>query len=285
MNIESEKTRTLRALRKRLKRIHRGIQEKQKALDACKSVQALGHQAELLKANMHLIKPHTHELIVQDWNTSEKVSIPLNPKKSPDEQVKALFQKVKKLKIAPEPLQKALLHLEQEKTSCEEHMQKAAQAQTLHELKQLQQAIHLFARTTKKSKEPKNLVEAHTFLSTSGFRILVGKNSTANDQLTFQVAKKDDLWLHIHQESGSHVIVQMHGKEQVDEETLLDAATLAIYFSKRRADRGIHDVLVTKRQHVMKPKGAKPGLVHVRDGKIVRIRIDPERINRLKISR
>lgn len=97
---------------------------------------------------------------------------------------------------------------------------------------------------------------------TSGFVILVGKGARENDELTLKYAKKDDLWLHAKDVSGSHVILKQQSNKPFPREVIEKAAQLAAYYSKRKTD-SLTPVIVTPKKFVRKPKGLPPGLVHV----------------------
>ena len=45
------------------------------------------------------------------------------------------------------------------------------------------------------------------FVSTDGYPIYVGRNNRQNDELTFKLARKDDIWCHASKVHGSHVII------------------------------------------------------------------------------
>ena len=97
------------------------------------------------------------------------------------------------------------------------------------------------------------------------------------------MAGPHDLFLHVRGTPGAHVIVSLQRGEAVPEQALLDAATLALHYSKqRRAEKA--EVTYTHRKHVTKPKGAKPGLVAVRREKVILLRREPERLARLLMS-
>jgi len=108
----------------------------------------------------------------------------------------------------------------------------------------------------------------------------VGKSAKDNDELTFRVARGRDLWLHAEGAAGSHVIVPLAKGEEVDGETLLDAATLAAHYSKLKNDTVV-DVRFTRQADVRKPKGAAAGLVTIQRAKNVAVRMEAARIERL----
>ena len=119
------------------------------------------------------------------------------------------------------------------------------------------------------------------FESFDGIPIWVGKNAKDNDALTLKVAKPDDLWLHARGTPGSHVVVRIDKGIQVPQETLRDAAALALWYSDLRKS-GKGEVIYTYRKFVKKGKGLKAGAVMVEREKSVWIEVKADRLERLK---
>jgi predicted ribosome quality control (RQC) complex YloA/Tae2 family protein len=111
-------------------------------------------------------------------------------------------------------------------------------------------------------KPPPKVPGTRRYLSSDGFEILVGRTSNDNDQLTFKVARPNDLWLHASDYGGSHVVIRRQTRKEVPHQTIIEAAQLAAYFSQAKKDPKV-DVHYTERKFVTKPKGAKPGLVRL----------------------
>lgn len=112
-----------------------------------------------------------------------------------------------------------------------------------------------------KKKAPEKLSSPHIYTSRSGHQIIVGRNNKQNDFMTWREAHPRDMWLHVKQIPGSHVIVPLEeGEEFPDDTTLLDAAALAAYFSQARGSSHI-SVDYTHVRQIKKPNGAKPGMV------------------------
>jgi predicted ribosome quality control (RQC) complex YloA/Tae2 family protein len=121
------------------------------------------------------------------------------------------------------------------------------------------------------------------FRSSTGNAILVGRGADRNDELTFKVARGNDLWLHARDVPGAHVVVPLSGRP-VDGETLLDAATLAAHHSNARGESQV-DVVYLPRKLVRKPPRSSPGSVTHSGGKTIRVRLEPARLERLLASR
>ena len=129
-----------------------------------------------------------------------------------------------------------------------------------------------------KRKGPAPRLPYRTFISRDGIELLVGRTAADNDVLTFDVARKSELWLHVADHPGSHVVVRC--SDEVPEQTLLDAAALAAHFS--RCGPGARpEVSWTRVKHVRKFTGAKPGQVQLADRHSVRVRGEVDRLQRL----
>jgi predicted ribosome quality control (RQC) complex YloA/Tae2 family protein len=190
--------------------------------------------------------------------------VELDPRLSPQENVDRLFQLARKSERARPILEARLKEMDGAVARAEagEGMEDAP------------------LRTVAKRPAPSTRLPYRTFQSRDGLTILVGKGGRDNDLLTLEVAGPHDLFLHVRATPGSHVIVRLARDQQLPQETLLDAATLALHYSKSKLAAAA-DVSYTPRKHVSKPRGAKPGLVQVRHEKVLRLRREPERLARL----
>lgn len=132
----------------------------------------------------------------------------------------------------------------------------------------------------KKQKAPLTLPGMRRYLSSDGFEVLVGRAARDNDQLTFRVARPNDLWLHAADYPGSHVIIRNSSRDEVPQRTIIEAAQLAAKFSQASKDSKVM-IHHTRRKFLTKPKGAAPGLVRMSTFKT--IIVEPgENIERLK---
>lgn len=122
------------------------------------------------------------------------------------------------------------------------------------------------------------------FVSAEGYPIWVGRNNEQNDRLTMRLANGNDLWLHVGGgRPGSHVVIRLPKNKTASLESLLDAATLAVHFSKARGEPRI-DVVYTPKKHVRKPKGLPAGAVVPAHTKTITVHRDEARLARLLAS-
>jgi len=111
----------------------------------------------------------------------------------------------------------------------------------------------------------------HQYELPGGWEVLVGKTDVDNDFLSLKVARPDDYWFHVHGMSGSHVLLRTKPEEEPDKEIIKQVAAIAAYHSKARKG-GVVPVSYTRAQYVTKPKGAKPGTVHIRKESMIKVR-------------
>ena len=113
-----------------------------------------------------------------------------------------------------------------------------------------------------KLKRDQKIPGTRRYLSTDGFEVLVGRAAKDNDNLTFKVARPNDLWLHAADYPGSHVIVRGKGRKEIPHRTVLEAAQLAAHFSQAKDDSKVN-INYTQRKFLSKVKGGAPGLVRI----------------------
>ncbi|MCQ2570425.1 MAG: NFACT RNA binding domain-containing protein, partial [Limosilactobacillus sp.] len=125
---------------------------------------------------------------------------------------------------------------------------------------ELQEQGYLKQASGKKKVRKPSPSQPAKFTTTAGSVVLVGKNNRQNDELSFKTANKDDLWFHVKDLPGSHVILK---NAHPSEEEIIEVAQLAAYYSKGRNSSHVQvDYLSAKNLH--KPNGAKPGFVTFR---------------------
>lgn len=109
---------------------------------------------------------------------------------------------------------------------------------------------------------PDHIPGTRRYRSSDGFEIIVGRGARENDQVTFKLARPNDLWLHAADYPGAHVVIRNHTRGEVPHRTLVEAAQLAAFTSQAKDDSKV-SVNYTARKFISKPKGAAPGLVRL----------------------
>jgi len=220
---------------------------------------------ELITANMHTISRGDTRLITQNYYDPEQknITIELDPSLSPSQNAQRYFKKYRKAIVKRQKASEYITQFREELDYLDTVKVALSQAVSLEDLEEIEtELLHqgYIRQDKKKAKSTATKTPGHLeFRSSDGLTILVGKNNRQNDFLTMKRAKADDLWLHAKDMPGAHVIILTAG-ENVPEDTLVEAAMLAAYFSKGKMS-GKVPVDYTLRKHVRKPKGSKPGFV------------------------
>ena len=245
-------------------RTARKLENQKKELAATADRDALRIRGELVTANLYRIQRGQTKLVAENYYDPElrEIEIPLSPTLSPQQNAAKYFKDYNKAKNAEiyltEQIEKGQVELEYLMSILDE-LSRAESEKDLSEIRQELVAGGYLKNTDKKKKMKVQPSTPMEFLSSSGLRIRVGRNNNQNDQLTLKSSFKSDLWLHTQKIHGSHVIISCQGGEP-DEETILEAAKLAAYYSQARAGQNV-PVDYTAVKNVKKPAGAKPGMV------------------------
>ena len=208
--------------------------------------------------------------------TGEALTIPLDRRLSIIQNMQAYYKKYDKLKRAQKLLavqqdacRANIRHLESIETSLDSSTRLAEIAEIQEELIA---SGYLHEKMPKKNKDRR--AQPFAFIAPDGMTILVGKNNMQNDVLTFRTAAPTDLWLHVRDIPGSHVILRTGGAAP-SEETLHLAAQIAAHFSKARGSSTV-PVDYTAIRFVKKPSGSVPGFVRFTHEKTLFVTEDEE---------
>lgn len=199
------------------------------------------------------------------------------------EAASASFSRYTKAKRAIEEIGARMVLLEGELEKLDGklvNLEKAIASRDVGALAQFEEKKARPAAGGKKQKASLTLPGMRRYQSTDGYEVLVGRTARDNDQLTFRVARPNDLWLHAGDYPGSHVIVRNSSRGDIPHRTIIEAAELAAKFSQARKDSKV-DIHYTRRKFLTKPKGSAPGLVHMSSFKT--ITVEPgENLERIK---
>ena len=245
-------------------RLSRKLAIQEKELAATYDRERLRQLGDIVTANMHRITKGQTVLKAEDFydENMAEIDIPISPLLTPHQNAAKYYKDYTKLKNAEKELTRQIELGEEELyylKSVLEELDRASTDQELEEIKQeLQSGGYLKADGGKKRMKQAKSTPMR-FVSTDGYPIYVGRNNRQNDELTFKLARKDDIWCHASKVHGSHVIISCGGATPPDD-TVTQAAQLAAYYSENKGGQNI-SVDVTPVKQVKKLTGAKPGMV------------------------
>lgn len=223
------------------------------------------NKADLIMANIYCIKQGMKEVTVQDfYHNNEEVTLTLDENLHPQKYAQKLYQQYNKLKTAESYAREQLKLVTEELLYLEnvyEFLQEAKTSADLAEIREeLAEQGYLQKQPDKKNRTKEKKIMPMKFESSDGYTIYVGKNNTQNDYITHKLARSEDIWLHTKDFHGSHAVIKKeHGKE-IPDNTILEGAELAAYYSKARNSTKI-PVDYTQIKYVKKPPKSRPGMV------------------------
>lgn len=273
-----------RALSRHVKRLRRKRDAISRDLERAAKAEGLAEQASLLLAHVSQIEPGATHVDLTSWDDpSRVVHIELDPRQSPTELAQTLFAKSKRLKRGLEVAPRRLEAVDRELAALQTLSERVADmsvsdlgdALRSHGVPMLEPV-----EQRRRRRQAGGRLPYRTFAAEDGSIVLVGRGAADNDRLTLRTARPHDHWLHARGVSGAHVVVPLDKGKTCPSETLVDAATLAAYFSDLRGEPVV-DVLHTPRRFVRKPKGSAAGSVTLQREKVISVRVESHRLQRL----
>jgi len=245
-------------------RLSRKLAIQEKELEATYDRERLRQLGDIVTANIHRIVKGQTAVRCEDFydENMTEIDIPISPILSPQQNAAKFYKDYAKLKNAEKELTRQIELGETELhylKSVLEELNRAATDAELEEIKrELQDGGYLRPESGKK-RPKQGKVPPMRFESTDGYPIYVGRNNRQNEELTFRLARKDDIWCHASKVHGSHVIISCSGTTPPDD-TITQAAQLAAYYSETSGGQNI-PVDVTPVKQVKKIPNGKPGMV------------------------
>lgn len=274
----------LHFLKKTVKKDQRRIESWREDLMKAAKYRDYARYGELLKANLGSIRKGMDRVTLVDYfeDTLPEVTIPLDPTKPAQGNMEDYFRKHRKYLSAERELKPRIEEAERNLETLRQEIRVIENGSWVPP-PFLSRSEGSLRRTTARQRNPASQHRGpfRRFTSADGVPIYVGRNARENDELTFGLAKSDDLWLHARGTPGSHVIVRLEKGKEAPPETLKDAATLALLYSDLKKS-GKGDVIYTRRKWVKKAGGRAAGAVVVTQEKDIHMHLDKDRLARLK---
>ena len=272
--------RTVTTARDRLRR-KLAMQEKDYA--ATQDRDRLRICGDLITSNLYRMERGQSKLVCEnfyDENCAE-TTIQLDPLLTPQQNAAKYYKRYTKAKTAEKYLREQMEFARRDAEYLESVLEEISHAETEQDFIDIRNELRDAGFLRKQGKkEIKRAAKPRGFRTTSGFRVLVGRNNRQNDQLTCKEADHRDLWFHTQKIHGSHVILCTEGRE-VDDDTIVEVAKLAAYYSQAR-ESGNVPVDYTMVKNVKKPAGARPGMVIYKTCRTVNVTPDEALVKRLQ---
>ena len=280
--VKQQASELIRRVENELQKNRHKLKKQEKELLATDNAEEFRQKGELLTTFLHQVPNDQNQVILDNYYTNLPITIALDKALTPNQNAQRYFKRYQKLKEAVkyltdliEETKATILYLE----SVETVLNQAGLEEIAEIREELIQTGFIRRRQREKIQKRK---KPEQYLASDGKTIIyVGRNNLQNEELTFKMARKEELWFHAKDIPGSHVVIS--GNLDPSDEVKTDAAELAAYFSQGRLSNLVQvDMIEIKKLN--KPTGGKPGFVTYTGQKTLRVTPDPEKIASMKKS-
>ena len=280
--VKQQASELIRRVENELQKNRHKLKKQEKELLATDNAEEFRQKGELLTTFLHQVPNDQNQVILDNYYTNQPITIALDKALTPNQNAQRYFKRYQKLKEAVkyltdliEETKATILYLE----SVEIVLNQAGLEEIAEIREELIQTGFIRRRQREKIQKRK---KPEQYLASDGKTIIyVGRNNLQNEELTFKMARKEELWFHAKDIPGSHVVIS--GNLDPSDEVKTDAAELAAYFSQGRLSNLVQvDMIEVKKLN--KPTGGKPGFVTYTGQKTLRVTPDPEKIASMKKS-
>ena len=264
--LEKKKKYILNLVSKELKKIDNALKKLNNLEELNSKTEKYKQIADTLMANLNKDFPNMEETVLENVYTQEKININLNPILSTSENAQHYYKLYNKFKRSKE------FNIEQiEKYNFQREYYEGLKtsitiADNINILEEIEEEIK--PDKNQNLKQKKKTTMNIMCENKDGFLIYIGKNNKQNDYIVSKIASKEDIWLHVQGNFGSHVLIKLKDKKEPDENIIYYAATLAAKYSNAGGDKKV-EVLYCKRKYVRKPPAAPLGYVTYENEKTV----------------
>ena len=262
-NVVSEKKKSLLkyvdSQIKKFKKIEKNIKVDLKKNENFENYKNIG---DILAANMHQIKYGMKKVTVFDFYNNQEITINLDPLLSPNDNLNFYYNKYNKGKRTISALNLRFCDIQNEIKYFEEIKMFIEKENDFIGIEEIENELNLSDNRNKiKNKIKLNKTKKRELLSFDykGFQIFVGRNNKENEEISFSKGQPNDIWMHIKDIPGSHVLI-LRNNQELPEDVLIYAANLACEYSKaKKGDKVTVDYC--ERKFIKKIKNSKPGNV------------------------
>ena len=267
-----------RVIKNEHNKLTKKIVKLKKQLDQAENSEGYRIRGEILNANLAQVKPGMSQIELPNYYDNNKpIKIKLDTAISPARNGQKYFTRYKKLRDSIKHV-KEQISIAQTNLNYFDTIQTAIDNAEPQDVDQITDELTSqgYLKKPQKPKRKKKITEKNLnkFRISSGKTVLVGKNNLQNDWLTLKKANKTDIWFHVKNIPGSHVILQ---SSEATDEDIKETAEIAAYFSKAKNSAHVQvDYVADKR--VKKPNGAKPGFVIYTGQNSIEVTPEKERV-------
>ena len=263
-------------VKKNIEKLNRKLSNQANELNVALNREKFKVNADLISSNFYKIEKGADSVTVENfYDEMKEIEIPLDPTLDGPSNAAKYYKKYSKLKNAASFLTEQIEIGKSEISYLESILLNIDFAERPDEIDEIYEELEKEGYLKKKKKNNKKKKDSDenyiTVKTEDGFDIYVGKNNKQNDYLTHKKAKKNDLWFHVKDAPGSHVILKNDNRDFTNN-SLLTAAKLAAKYSSLSKSQNI-PVDYTFKMYVKRHPAKKPGLVTYTNYKTINISI------------
>lgn len=276
--VKQKSSKIERLVKNEQKKLTKKVVKLKKQLEQAENSEGYRIRGEILNANLAQVKPGMTKISLPNYyDNNRPIEIKLDAALSPARNGQKYFTRYKKLRDSIKHV-KEQIEIANDNLRYFDSIQTAIDNAEPEDIDQITDELinQGYLKRPQKQKRKKKVTEhnLNKFKLSSGKTVLVGKNNYQNDWLTLKKANKTDIWFHVKNIPGSHVILQDANPSDDD---ILEAAEIAAYFSKAKNSAHVQvDYVQDKR--VKKPNGARPGFVIYTGQNSIEVTPEKERV-------
>lgn len=281
-NFENYRKNILKVILNILKKYEKKLLNINNKLEDCNKMDEYKLYGELITSNLYRFNNNVNidSISLENYyDNNNLIDIKLNKKYSLSMNAKLFFKKYNKLKNTLKIVSEQKIQTRKEIEYLESIIYSLNTSSTIQEIDEIyleiqENILNKNDINNKKIDKKNDSLSSYLVLNIDGYEVLVGKNNKQNDFITFRVANKEDIWFHVKDNSGSHVLLRKKTNIDVSEELLRKCASIAAYYSKCK-DSSKVEVQYTTIKFIKKPKNSRPGFVTF--SKYNSIMVEPKR--------
>lgn len=266
---EKEKIRTIKSklltvTKTKLRKINSSVEKIQKQSAKSSESDLYRKKGDLIMANLYSNKDFLRSIEVTDYETNLPLKIKLDETKTLKENANQFYKLYNKAKTANLKSQEMIETSQKEKEYFEQILYSIEEAGDIEDLLEIQDELNIDIKQNKEKNKKKEINVMSQKID--NFTIYIGKNNKQNDYIVSKLSRDEDLWFHIHNCAGSHVLLRVESGQEPDEKIIFECAKLAKQYSSAK-DSSKVGVIYTKAKNLKKPSGANLGYVTYKNEK------------------
>ena len=264
-HIANDKFRVLKSnyrsiISQKLKKVSKSLKQMEYKLQSDSDSDKYRLWGDLIMANLYQLKDFTSIVSVYDYENEKQIELKLDETKSLKDNATQFYKLYNKAKTARNKLTELIDESKVKKEYLEQVLYSIDSANVIDDLFEISAEVI----ENSEKKESKNKVSEIMMIQTEdGSRIYIGKNNKQNDYIISKLASDEDLWFHVHNCAGSHILLK---SQNITDELILKCAKLAKEYSSVKDSSKI-GIIYTKRKYLRKPPASALGYVTYKNEK------------------